>query len=267
MSCQVRRRKFLTTSGAVSLAVLAGCSSPSSTGGNTQIPAADLPSEYLNQNGWRKTADRTGQVFEENYLAGLVTVTANQHTVIYEDQQLQITVKERTLDNVDTTLRTFFATRTDLDPNLDNLPLGVGLGQILDKTKSSAKDSFEEQLRNAGLSGVSVGGEESLKVVTGETAGLFTYDAQYRYESIRIPVPEADNITIPAGSLTITGLLAVWHHGDYILVSGGVYPAEDFEERVSTEITEAITVTVDIDLGFRPARYKRDLLQLMKSVR
>jgi len=60
-------------------------------------------------------------------------------------------------------------------------------------------------------------------------------------------------------------MIAIWRHDDYIMVAGGVYPAEDYHRVFSEKLSEAIEVTVRINLGINPERYELELKDLIKS--
>lgn len=256
---------MLAAMGGVSAGLLAGCASPSSTRGTTTVDGPSVPNTTLEQNGWERTAQRERHVFEESYLGGTISVSADQHTVVYEDRRLRETVKERTLGKLDTSLKLFFATRVGTDPGLEDLPFGLGVSQVVDRASSSAKRSFERRLADAGLSDVSEQRTTDLDIDTGETAELVEYAAGYDYDAIPVPVPRSDDVVIPSGSLPVTGLLAVWRRGDDVLIAGGAFPAQDFEETVGTDVSDAIRVEVSIDLGLRPARYRNEILNLVTS--
>lgn len=265
MSGTPSRRELLTAAGGVSFGVLAGCATPSSSSGSRQVPSADLPEGQLTENGWEMIAEQEEHVFDEEYLAGTISVSANQHTVIYEDKQLRNTVQERTLGNLDTALKTFFATRVDINPDLNSLPLGIGVSEVVDNARDNAKTSFEKQLKNAGLTNISETGTSELQVDTGETAELIRYSASYQYNSIPVAVPEADDIVISSGQLLVSGLLAIWPHKESVLIAGGAFPSQDFEESAGTNVTDAIRVTVSIDLGLRPLQYRQEILGLIQA--
>lgn len=265
MDHDTTRRGVLASVGGVSASLLAGCASPSSTRGTTNVDGPSVPSTKLEENGWKRTAQRQRHVFDESYFGGAITVSADQHTVVYEDRRLRETVKKRTLGKLDTSLKLFFSTRVGIEPGLEDLPFGLGVSQVVDRASSSAKRSFERRLADAGLSDVSERRTTDLDIDTGETAKLVEYAAAYDYDAIPVPVPRSDDVVIPSGSLPVTGLLAVWRRGDDVLIAGGAFPAQDFEETVGTDVSEAIHVEVSIDLGLRPARYRQEVLNLVQS--
>jgi hypothetical protein len=260
------RRGFLAASTLVSTAMLAGCSSTYDTESSFTVPAPNIPQSQLRNNGWEQAADSSTLAYKESFLAGLVTVTARERTRVFEDKALQEDIRNKTLGRVDTSLSTFFATRIAIEPNINNLPLQVGLSEILHETEQSAKSQLEKQLNAAGLANITEQSAGSLQIKTGGQANLTKYSAEYQFNDITVPVTNKRNLMIPGGALEVAGWLASWSHGDFLFVSGGAYPSENFTRSISEDITEAMTVTVDIDLGFQPHRYKEELYGLMTSV-
>jgi len=57
----------------------------------------------------------------------------------------------------------------------------------------------------------------------------------------------------------------VWNAGDYVVVAGGAYPGENFATTTEKDLSEAITVTVDVDLGLAPSEYEQEVRGLMAA--
>lgn len=265
----IKRRKFISTTitlGAITLgaAPISGCVTPSQKEPSA-IPEPDVPESLLRRGGWELKSTSEERVLDEEFLGGLVSVVADAYTVIYEDVLLWKKVKERTLGNIDTSLSSFFATRVAFDPNLSSIPGASFL--VIDRVRKTAEEQFEDQLKKAGLTNIAKSGSDRIQVETGETAEIIKYSADYRFEPIRVPVTEEKSLTLEGGTLEVAGWFAVWKHGEFVLISGGAYPNEDFEKTANKDLTEAISVTVNIDLGLRPSGYKKELFDLIQSVK
>lgn len=254
----MHRRQFMAGAVATGVASLAGCSAAAA------VPPPRVSSQLLNEGGWERTADESGVVFERS-MAG-VTLTATQHTRQYSDTELRAAIKERTLGNVDTDLNVFFATRVDFNPNIDNLPAGIGRAEIMNIVTENAKQGFRDQLTSAGLENVEETGTDTLTVDTGEEADLTTFAADFPFEGIALQVTPDKAVRIPGTTIGIEGRMATWHHGDFVLIAGGANPAETYAETINQSLSDGIDVTVDIDMKLAPKRYATEVTNLIKSV-
>lgn len=254
------RRAFLATAGTGLAASLAGCS-----GAIGAVAAPVVPADELDAGGWKQQGETQRTVFEKNY--GPITLTAKAHSLTYGDAALRAAVKEKTLGRVDGQMALFSATRIRFDPDLTGLPGGAATGGIVDRTEQAARSQFESRMRDAGLEDVAQVDTGTMQVDTGETARLTTYEAAYPFDGVRFPVTSDQTVAIPGSGLSVAGELAVWKHGDGVLVAGGAYPAENFAKTVSEDLSSAISVTVDVDLGLTPDVYERDVRSLMRAVR
>ncbi|MFB6093650.1 MAG: hypothetical protein ABEJ77_01745 [Halanaeroarchaeum sp.] len=255
----MQRREFIAATGAGTAAALAGC-----TGALGAVPAPAVPTSRLEEGGWVLREETQETVFEESY--GPVTVTAKAHTLLYGDAALRRSLREKTLGRVDGRVAMFAATRIAFSPNLVDLPGGIATDPILDRTEAAARAQFESQMRAAGLTDVTRTDTGTLAIDTGETARLTEYEATYPVGDLTFDVTEEESIALPIGGIAVASDLAVWQHGGSVLVAGGAYPAETVDETVTTDLSSAISVTVDVHLGLDPASYRRELRGLITSV-
>ncbi len=216
----------------------------------------------LQQGGWGDKSTEGDKVLDDSF--GPVRVVAVTSTEIYYDTELRRDVKADTMGNFDQDLSTFFATRVDFDPELTTIPIISSM--VMGEVKDDTQEQFETQLEDAGMVNVRETDKSSLTVDTGETAEVYEYSAEYRFRDIEVPVTDGKTMTIQGDTMRVNGILAIWKHGDDVMAAGGVYPAEDFETSTTTDLTDAITVSVDIDLGLQPQRYRNELVNLIKTV-
>lgn len=242
-----RRRVLRYTGGLLVGGAIGGLASVPTT--IAAVPAPDVPGEQLEAGGWEQTDDSERQVFEREM--GTVTVRARARTLRYVDRELTDEVEQKTLGAIATPLSVFAATRIRIRPDFDNLPAGIGRGTVLDAVESNATLQFEDELAERGLENVRRTGEGGFEVDTGETARLTEYAADYTYDAMSFEVEEGSTVDVPGGSVTVAGALAVWNHGGASYIAAGAYPAENVDESVSEDLSEAITVSVDVDLGVR----------------
>lgn len=255
----MNRRTFLAAAAGAGLVGLSGCITASAT----QRPP-NVPEEYLAENGWEKRDEYTSEVFQREFAGQTVTATAS--TVVYANAALSAELSEKTLGRLDGQFSTFFASRVTFDPDLTNLPGGVGREEITDRVEENARQTLEDQLEEAELENIRIAGEGNIEVDTGESARRTDYAAEYRYEPLSFPVSEDRSVSVEGGEISVGGLLAVWHHEDAMLVAGGAYPAENFERTVDEELSSAIDITVEVDLGLEPASYEAELRELVTGV-
>lgn len=255
------RRRFLASAAGAGLAGLAGCTEASGS-----VAPPQVPEERLDEGGWEKQSESEETVFEQSYAGGAVTVSATAFTMVYEDVALRDSVRSKTLGQVQGKFAIFAATRVDISPSLDDLPAGVGQAQILDRVEASARDGFRARMQEAGLTNVARESTGSLTVDTGEDARHTAYSAEFAFDPFSFPVTEDRTITVEGDALAVGGDLAVWKHGDFVLVAGGAYPGQNFSRSIERDLTEAITVSVDIDLGMTPDAYREEVRGLVTGV-
>lgn len=254
----MERRRYLAAAASMGAAALAGCSTAVG-----EVAPPDVPTQQLNDGGWEKTGEDTRTVFEESY--GPVTVTAKSHSLTYSDTALRESIREKTLGTIDAQVAVYSATHIDFGPDLNNLPGGVGREQILDQTEQSARDQFRSRMENVGLQDITQSSTGSLTVDTGEEASVTEYEATFPVDTFSADF-RGETIGVEMDDLRVAGVLAVWNHGDYVLVSGGAYPAENAMASETAELSDAVTVGVDIDLGLTPEAYREEVRGLITGV-
>lgn len=255
----MNRRRFLGVAGVAGLGALAGC-----TGALGTVAPPDVPQDRLDEGGWTQT-DRSEQtVYEESY--GPATVTAKSTTLTFEDEALAAEVAEKTLDQIQGRLAIYAASHINFSPDLNNLPGGVGREEVVSEVEAAAKEQFEQRMRDNGLENVERTGEEPFETDSGKSPGLTTYSAEFPVGTVEYDAG-GEALAIEVGSIGVAGDLAVWNEGDYVVVAGGAYPAENFAKTTEKELSEAITVTVDVDLGLTPEDYRAEVRGLMAATR
>jgi hypothetical protein len=253
------RRTFLGGASAVGLGALAGCMSAIGT-----VAPPETPDELLDEGGWEQADQSEETILDRSY--GPVDVTAKSTTVTYTDTALSASLREKTLDRIDATLAIFAASHINFSPDLNNLPAAVGRKEVLNRTETQAKAQFEQQMRDQGLENVEQQGEAEFTTDSGKSPGVTQFTAEYPVGSIQYDTGE-ETFTLDVGSLDVAGDLAVWNEGDYVVVAGGAYPNQNFAETTEKDLSEAITVTLDVDLGLTPDAYREEARELMAATR
>jgi hypothetical protein len=255
----MNRRRFLGAAGVAGLGAVAGCMNALGT-----VAPPDVPEQQLEDGGWEQT-DRTEQtVFEQEY--GPVTVTGKSTTLTFEDTQLAQSVTEKTLGQIEGTLAMYSASHINFSPDLNNLPGGVGREEVLERVDTAANEQFRQRMRDNGLENVTKTGTQRFQTDSGADAGLTTYSAEYPVGELTYETG-SESFTIDVGAIEVAGDLAVWNEGDYVVVAGGAYPFENFTKTTQKDLSDAITVTIDIDLGLTPEEYRSEVRGLMAATR
>lgn len=259
---RIGRRTYLGVAASAGLAGLAGCSSGSTASAARGPPK--VPESKLDDGGWKQVDEQTRDpAFEESF--GPATVSAAFRTLVFEDVELAAELKEKTLGAAEGQFSMFFATRVTTDPSLANIPDAVR-GPVVDQVESQARSQYEAQLESAGLVDIEQASTGKTTVETGETARVTNYSAAFPFEGITFPLTEEKQVEIEGKKLGVTGMLAVWEHEGSVLVAGGAHPAENLDMATTKSPTEAIEVSVDIDLGLTPDAYAEELRSLVVAV-
>ncbi|MFB6072615.1 MAG: twin-arginine translocation signal domain-containing protein [Halobacterium sp.] len=255
----MNRRTFLGTAGVAGVGALAGCMNAIGT-----VAPPQVPQSALDEGGWTRTNRSTETVFEESY--GPVTVTAKSTTLTFSDQRLAQSITEKTLGQIDGTMAIYAASHINFSPDLNNLPAAVGREEVVNRAEKQAKDQFKQRMRDKGLTNVRETGEEPFQTDSGKSPGLTTFSAEFPVGTLTYDAG-GESFEIEVGSIAVAGDLAVWNEDDYVVVAGGAYPAENYAKTTKKQLSEAITVTVDIDLGLTPQQYKQEVRNLMAATR
>lgn len=253
----MNRRTFLGAASAASLGALAGCMSALGT-----VAPPNVPEQQLDEGGWKQTNRTEKTVYEETF--GPVTVTGKSTTLTFEDKRLRQSVKEKTLGQIDGTLAIYSASHINFSPDLNNLPGGVGREEVLNEVEKAAKEQFKQRMRDNGLKNVTKTGTKQFTTDSGKNAGLTTYKAEFPVGKLTYET-SGESFTIDVGTIGVAGDLAVWNQGDYVVVAGGAYPFENFAKTTQKELSDAITVTIDIDLKLTPKQYRKEVRNLIAA--
>ena len=260
----MQRRQFLGSTATVGSAALAGRVAEADdvdvrSGEGPRTPS--VPVEEAD-GGWVVDREQSGTFSESG-----TGVTSTGTTVVYLDEGLSETLRERTMGTNFEELRMFFATRVEYDPAVDRLPFGVGRRVVVNRTDSNARDRFKQRLQDAGLEGIERRETRRVDIADGPTTNLSLYDAVYRYDGFEF---EAGNslVSVAGEPVAVEGMLATWYDRDAgaTFVAGAVNPAENYEKRVEHRVTDAVDLTLDIDLGLTPEAYRQESLDLVRSV-
>jgi len=255
----MNRRRFIGGVGAVGLGALAGCTNALGT-----VAPPEVPESRLEEGGWERS-DRTEEtVLDQSY--GPINVTAKSTTLTYSDTALATEVEEKTLGRIEGTLAIYAASHINFDPNLNNLPGDVGRKEVVNEVGTQARSQFAQRMRDQGLENVEEVGEAEFTTDSGKSPGLTTYRGEFPVGTLEFDA-DGETFALDVDTIEVAGDLAVWNEGDFVVVAGGAYPAENYADTVSRDLSDAIDVTVDVDLGLTPDQYRTEVRELMAATR
>lgn len=253
----MNRRTLLGGLGTATTIGLAGCLTAS---GKVRPPQPD--EQQLDDGGWEQVDQSQAEYFQQEY--GPVTVTATAVSRIWEDRALQRELREKTMGQIDTAVSTFFATRITVDPSFQDIP-DFGKERIEEEVETRADEQFQTRLEEFAENVQSEALAEDLEIETGESASVRRYTAAFPVPDFQYPIAEDTEVEVQNEPLEIEGHLATWVHDGAVYVAGGAYPNENYTKELSEDLTDAITVSVDVDLGLEPERYSEELLTLVRT--
>lgn len=258
------RRRLLAAGATVALGGLSGCLG----GRDGPVPSPTVTSDRIDD--WRLTDDSQGTAFEESY--GPVSARALERTRTYE----YAPVADALAETVDASASpvTFFATRIDLRPAVDQLPGEVGRDRVMDRVEAAATEVFRARLRDSGVEDVRIADEGISTVRSGNTATVWRLTGAYALDGA-VPLPDGSTATVD-GRVEMGARLGVWHDGTDALVAGGAYPTEPligvFDEALpaavdaETAVSELADAETAAALATDPAAFDEDVSQLLISV-
>lgn len=261
----MERRKFLGTTAALGSAAVVGRADAAPADPDVETDDGpeppSVPMDRLDGR-WSLDPDRSG-TFSDSTMG----ITSTGTTVAYVDEALSEELRRETLGSDVDDMRIYFATRIDYDPAVDDLPFGLGRGVVLNATRSNARERFESEMANSGLEGIERRDTGSLQVDGGPEADLFVYDATYPFDGFEFEAG-GTTVTVDGDAVAVEGLLAVWYsrQAGSALVTGAINPAENYRRSVERELTRAVELTLDIDLGLTPGSYREESKDLMRAV-
>ncbi|MES3159947.1 MAG: DUF6517 family protein [Halorubrum sp.] len=254
----MHRRRFIGSAVGVGALTAAGCLASASS------RPPNVPESALDDGGWALDESIQEEAFSETVAGQEFTATAT--TEIYENVPLREELEAKTLGQIASAPVVFFASRVTFDPDLTNLPGGVGRGQIVSEVEANARATLEDQMTADGVENVEVVSEGELAIDTGETARRTDVTGALPFAPVSVPVTDDRRIELETDEVPVAGRLAVWHAEESVLVGGGAFPAENVAETMDEELSAAISVSVEVDLGLTPEEYEAELLDLVRAL-
>ncbi len=222
------------------------------------------PSEEALDGRWRKVEERRGTTRKD--LLGLARVTAFHHTDVYGNEALRGEVREKTLGRVDRELMVFFVNRTRVVPSFENLLGTVSRRQLTPAVRTLARNKLEDELRRRGIRDMRINGSHDVRGSTGRKVELQRLEASYELLDTTVEIDDGHTVEFRGGDVEVNGWLGAWIRQGEVYVVGGVYPADDLERSKHVKLTEAVDVSIDIDLDIWPRPYRHEIFDLASSV-
>lgn len=215
---------------------------------------------------WERFDVETGTIFASNLL--LTDVTGYKHIEKYEHRTLRDTVSELTLDRFpedeETPLMAFFTARIAIRPNVASVPLLRRA--IHGRAAAAIKEQFEADLTDNGLTDIEEGDPGNLDLDPEQFIDLTRYEASFPAPTTEVDLVDDKTLMIDPGEMAVEGALAVWEAEGDLLIAGGAYPAQDFASSIHEQVTDAVGVTLDIELGLEPDAYEATIVGIIESM-
>ncbi|MDQ2072820.1 hypothetical protein RBH20_09765 [Haloarcula sp. H-GB4] len=262
---RVNRRHFLSILGAAGTSALAGCGSTSDTDvGSPSDKDVPAPSVDTKERWQLTTPDSSPRLLQKGSV-GPVKYTAHGHVTQYEDVQLRQQVSDSTFGEIDRPFAVAFAARVDIFP--DTFSMATGLqsekidSAILGNLKSAMNDFGVQNVQQSGTMDAQNTPAETFEVVRGD------YPIQeVTIDGVDIPHSDRNKMSFGGGTLPIKGIAGRWKSNGSILAGGGVYPDADFEESDQVSMSDAISMSVNVDLDLQPNRRESQILNFVRSI-
>ncbi|WP_226021841.1 hypothetical protein [Halomicrobium salinisoli] len=260
-----RRRELLATLGSAGAVAVAGCGSTT----DAEVGAAadrEVPAPSVTKGDrWELTTPNSEPRLLRKGSAGPVNYTAVGHVRRYEDAKLRDRVAESTFGEIDRPFAVAFAARVDVFPSTLSAATGFMSEELDAAVRENLTDAMDEfgveNVREAGTRSVSDAPVEEFAVVRGEYP-----IPEVTVEDVEIPLGNVDEFTFGGGRLPIEGIAGRWKSDGSILAGGGVYPAENYVDSETVELSDGISMEVTVDLGLRPDRIESRVLEFVRGV-
>lgn len=258
------RRQVLATLATVGGVGLAGCGSTTdSSVGEPSEKDVPAPSVDTGDRWELTTPDSQSRVLKKGSVLGL-DYQAVGHINRYEDTKLRSRIRDDTFKEVDRPFAAAFAARVDIFPSQASFATDL-VGDIDETMTTNLKQSMQE----FGVQNVQENG--TMSVSNAPVSEVTQLVGEYQIEpvvidNIDIPHSDKEQLQFGGGTLPIKGIVGNWKSDSSILVGGGVYPDGRFDQKRDIEMSDAITLSIDIDLHIRPRQRQKDVVNFLRSV-
>ena len=262
---KITRRQMVAALGVAGTSALAGCGSTSDS--DVGAPSdKDVPAPSVDASDrWELTTPDSKPRLLQEGSAAIVDYTAHGHIVRFEDTQLRERIHRATFEQIDRPFAVAFAGRVDIYPSSLSLATGLKSGEIDSAIRGNLTSAMEEfgvqNVQRSGTMDASDTPAGEFMVVEGE------YPVQeISIDGVDIPHSDRSQLTFGGGTLPIKGIAGRWKSDGSILAGGGVYPKENFADSQGVEMSEAISMDINVDLSLQPARREAQILEFVNSI-
>ncbi len=244
---------------------MAGCSSTSDADvGAPSEKEVSAPSVDSGER-WKLTTPESETRLLQKGGWGPIKYTAHGHVTQYEDSTLRKRIREDTFGEIDRPFAVAFAARVDIFPSSYSRATVLQSGEIdksiLNNLKSAMSNFGVQNIRDDGTMLATNSSAGEFQVVRGE------YPIQkVTIDGVNIPHSDREKLSFGGGTLPIKGIAGRWKSEGSILAGGGVYPAENFADEEAVEMSDAISMSVDINLNLQPRKREAQVLDFVRSI-
>ena len=250
----MERRAFLGSIACGGAIAVAGCLGPDR---DLDPPVVTDPRI---EDDWREVERSRGVAFDRSI--GPIGISAREYTIVYEYVPLAALVDEFT-DGIDGPAGGLFASRLDVSPSVDELPLGRD--QLMARIDRRGKEAFERELRRNDVEDVERTGTEPFRSDTGRDGKLTSYRGS-------VPVPDGEyvlgdmRLSLDLGALDVEARFVSWHDGADVLFAGCVFPADAIDEVIEGALPGFLSIDLDLDVAYEPADFEDEVTALLRSI-
>ncbi|MBX0346586.1 hypothetical protein [Haloarcula pellucida] len=262
---KIKRRHLLTALGATGISALAGCGSTSDADiGSPSDKDVPAPSVDASDRWELTTPDSKPRLLKKGSV-GPLNYTAHGHVTRYEDVQLRKRVSDSTFGEIDRPFAVAFAARVDVFPSTFSAATGLQSGEIdsaiLNNLKNAMSDFGVQNVQQSAPMDAPDTPPAQFQVVRGEYP-----ISEVTIEDVDIPHSNRSQLSFGGGMLPIKGIAGRWKSDGSILAGGGVYPDADFDATEKVSMSDAISMSVDVDLNLQPARRESQILNFVRNI-
>lgn len=257
------RRQVLAGVGGIGAAAIAGCSRPQSGTQRSEKQVA-WPAVTAEEAAKWSVSNTRRQQFDATR-----GVRPYARTRLYEHDELQADVNEKTLGQFTQPLAMFFATHIKLEGFAS---MFVSPGMIADRVFAD----FRNEMKRNGITGIEAVSVADPAPSYDASAELAEYRGTHEIpriaKTVTIDGAGERTIEIPSKQLSITGLAAVWKkESGRAFAAGGVFPEEDYEATTGVSVSgdrrgDGIDLQVAIDLNIPVDELRSQIVEMAESV-
>lgn len=248
--------------------VLAGCIDSETTDGEADTPDIEIGQHYSVSVG--ETEVRTERTNEMTQRVSVGGVDIFEVPIIYEEYHnwaLNQKIKQDTLNTISSNIFQTYIVKVDTGdlPEYVVESRRASIIDILDQVEQRMNQKAQEQFDTT----LKLQETEQTPDVRSSAPTVVhrRFNGEYQYSSESFDV-RGETIEIPGQSVNVRGDMYAWDcpQADSKFVVVGVYPGESVRQTSTHQLSDAISINVDLDLAIPHNQFHRELKSIAGSV-